>query len=240
MPTTSAVAEIAALVGDPARTAMLAALMGGRALTARELADIAGVAPPTASGHLARLTDAGLIAMQRQGRRHYHRLASPTVAHMLESVMAVAALRDSAGADAQRARRVRGPREESERRLRTCYDHLAGRIAVAIADRLVEQGAIEFSADGGAVTSKGVAVLSELGVDLDAAGRAARRGRIFCRPCLDWSERRPHIAGAVGAALCQTCLAKGWTRSLGGGRALTLTPAGETALRRAFELRLEG
>jgi DNA-binding transcriptional ArsR family regulator len=239
MPTISAVAEIAALVGDPARAAMLAALMGGRAFTARELADVAGVAPPTASGHLARLTDAGLIAMQRQGRRHYHRLASPTVAQMLESVMAVAALRDGPGADAQRARRLRGPREESERWLRTCYDHLAGRIAVAIADRLVERGAIELSADGGAVTAKGVALLSELGVDLDAAGRAARRGRIFCRPCLDWSERRPHIAGAVGAALCQTCLAKGWTRPLGGGRALAVTPAGETALRRTFELRLE-
>jgi DNA-binding transcriptional ArsR family regulator len=240
MATTSAFAEIAALAGDPARAAMLMALMSGRALTARELAEIAGVAPPTASGHLARLADAGLIAMQRQGRRHYHRLASPTVAHMLESVMAVAAAREGAGGEARKARRVVDPREESERRLRTCYDHLAGRIAVAIADRLVERGAIELSADGGAVTAEGATILSDLGVDLDAAARAARRGRIFCRPCLDWSERRPHIAGAVGAALCQTCLAKGWTRSLGRGRALTLTPAGETALRRALELRIEG
>jgi DNA-binding transcriptional ArsR family regulator len=240
MPTTSAVAEIGALVGDPARAAMLAALMDGRAFTAGELAEIAGVAPPTASGHLARLTEAGLLAMQRQGRHRYHRLASPTVAQMLESVMAVAAERDEAGAEAKRARRVPGPRDESLRRLRACYDHLAGRIAVAIADRLVERGAIELSADGGAVTPEGAAFFGDLGVDLDAAARAARRGRIFCRPCLDWSERRLHLAGAVGAALCQTCLAKGWMRPLAGGRALTLTPAGQAALLRALDLRLDG
>ena len=243
MLTISTLAGTAALVGDPARANMLSALMDGRALTAAELARVACVTPGTASGHLARLTEAGLLAMERQGRHRYHRLASPLVAQMLESLMAVAAGRAGPG-DARRATpAVVGPRDQALRRARTCYDHLAGQIAVAMADRMVERGQVDLSPDGGVLTGDGAAFLRGLGVDLDAAtARASRRGggRLFCRPCLDWSERRPHIAGAVGAALCQACLSQGWMRRLEGARALRVTPAGEIALRRAFDLRVEG
>jgi DNA-binding transcriptional ArsR family regulator len=234
MLSTAAFAGTAALIGDPARANMLAALMDGRALTATELAEVAGISPQTASGHLARLKEAGLLAMERQGRHRYHRLATPAVAQMLESIMSVAA-----GADGLRRRPPAsvGPRDQALRRARTCYDHLAGWVAVAMADRMVQRGQIDLSPDGGALTDGGAAFLRELGVDLEAAGRATRRGgRVFCRPCLDWSERRPHIAGAVGAALCQSCFAQGWIRRADGTRALTITPAGRLALGRAFEL----
>lgn len=238
MLTTAAFAETAALIGDPARANMLAALMDGRALTAKELADIAGVTAQTASGHLAQLTGAGLLAMERQGRHRYHRLASSAVAHMLESIMSVAA---AGTLDRGRARVARaGPRDAALRRARTCYDHLAGQLAVAMADRMIERGQIELSQDGGAITEDGKGFLHGLGVDLDATStRAARRGggRMFCRPCLDWSERRPHIAGAVGAALCTACLAQGWLRRIDGTRAVAVTPLGMMILDKAFDLR---
>jgi DNA-binding transcriptional ArsR family regulator len=238
MLSTAALAETAALIGDPTRANMLAALMDGRALTARELAEVAGVTAQTASGHLAQLTGAGLLAMQRQGRHHYHRLASPAVAQMLESIMSVAAGR-AAGESWTRARRV-GPRDVALRRVRTCYDHLAGQLAVAMADRMTERGQIELSPDGGAITEAGTCFLRGLGVDLDAtSARVGRRGggRVFCRPCLDWSERRPHIAGALGAALCTACFAQGWIRRIEGTRAVAVTPIGRMVLDKAFDLR---
>lgn len=238
MLSTSAFAETAALIGDPARANMLTALMDGRALTASELARVAGVTPQTASGHLARLTEAGLLAVERQGRHRYHRLASPPIARMLESIMSVAVGR---GAGESRRTVTVGPRDQALRRARTCYDHLAGRLAVAIADRMIERRQIDFSPDGGAVTEAGTAFLAGLGVDLESAqANAGRRGaRVFCRPCLDWSERRPHIAGTIGAALCRACFAKGWLRRADGTRAVTVTPAGRYGFYDAFGLRVE-
>jgi len=227
---TSALAEIAALVGDPARASMLLTLLDGRALTATELARAAGVTPQTASGHLARMVAAGLLEVARQGRHRYHRLASPAVAQMLEAIMSVSG--QPAG---ERTRRVVGPRDRAMRRARTCYDHLAGEVAVAMADRMVERGQVELSSEGGAVTEAGAAFLDGLGVDLAAARRS---GRLFCRPCLDWSERRPHIGGAIGAALCRACMDQGWMRRMEGTRAVAITPAGQLALARAFEVRL--
>ncbi|GJD48293.1 hypothetical protein OPKNFCMD_1010 [Methylobacterium crusticola] len=229
MLTTSALARTAALVGDPARAGMMAILMDGRARSAAELARGAGIAPQTASGHLAQLTAAGLLTVERQGRHRYHRLASPAVARMLEEIMAVAA----GGAGAPGARPVRlGPRDAALREARTCYDHLAGRLAVGMADSMVARGQIELESDGGALTAAGAAFLGGLGVDLDA-GEGRRGRRVFCRPCLDWSERRPHIAGVLGAALLRTCLGQGWVRR-GEGRAVAVTPGGRVALRRAF------
>jgi DNA-binding transcriptional ArsR family regulator len=226
MLSTSAFAETAALVGEPARASMLLALMGGRALTASELAHAAGVTPQTASGHLARMSAAGLLATQRQGRHHYHRLASPAVARMLEDIIEVSA----ANAGAPRRAVVTGPRDRAMRAARTCYDHLAGQLGVGLADSLVARGHLELSPEGGAVTASGVAFFRGFGIDLDATPR------VFCRPCLDWSERRLHVGGTLGAALANRCFALDWLRRSDGSRAVSVTRAGERGFRETFGL----
>ena len=165
MLSTSAFARAAALVGDPARTNMLLALMDGRALTAKELAHAAGITPRTASDHLAGLTEGGLLRVERQGRHRYHRVASTSVAHMLESIMSVAAEREGTR-QAPRRPIVVGPRDKALRQARTCYDHLAGQLAVQLADTLVQRGHIDLSPDGGALTPDGLAFLNTLGIDL--------------------------------------------------------------------------
>ena len=233
MVTTAAFAEIAALAGDPTRAGMLHALMDGRALTCSELARVAGITPQTASGHLAHMTVAGLLAVERQGRHRYHRLASPAVARMMEGIMRVAA-------DSQPQRRTLtvGPRDAALRAGRTCYDHLAGRLGVALADALVAGGYAELTHDAGLITESGTELLRRIGIDVEAlCVRRGRAARILCRPCLDWSERRPHIAGAVGAALCTHGFRSGWLRRINDTRAVALTPKGEHVLREQLGLR---
>lgn len=227
MASNAAFAEIASLAGDPARAGMLHALMDGRALTATELARVAGITPQTASGHLARLTVAGLLAVTRQGRHRYHRLASPAVARMIESIMQVAA-----ASQPKRTRTFTGPRDAALRAGRTCYDHLAGQLGVALADAMVARGQIEWGMDAGIVTSSGIAMLDRLGIDV--AGEDKRKSRVLCRPCLDWSERRPHLAGAIGAALCTHCFSAGWIKRVAGTRAVTVTPKGQREFRDVF------
>lgn len=225
MSTVARLAEIGALIGDPARCAMLIAVMDGRALTASELARAAGVTPSTASSHLAQLTQADLLAVIRQGRHRYHRIASQQVAQMLEGLMAVAA-------QAPRPRPVAtGPRDRDMRRLRTCYDHLAGRLAVAIADRMAAQGQIVLGPDGGRLTPAGEALLDKLSIQL--AGEPAR----LLRPCLDWSERRFHLGGGVGAALQSAFLERGWIQLNARSRAVAVSPGGRRALAELFDLR---
>jgi DNA-binding transcriptional ArsR family regulator len=226
-------AEVAALAGDPARASMLHALMDGRALTASELARAAGIAPQTASGHLAKMTAAGLIVVQAQGRHRYHRLASPAVARMVESIMQVAANLEPARPI------VVGPREAALRAARTCYDHLAGRLGVALADAMVGRGYVELGTDAGLLTEAGTAFLHRVGIDVDAlAGLPGHRARrVLCRPCLDWSERRPHLAGTLGTAICAHCLDRGWVRRIDGTRAVAITPKGQRALHEAFGVR---
>lgn len=234
MASTTQIAEIASLIGDPARAAMLAALMDGRALTATELASTAGITPQTASSHLSRLTSAGLLSMEKQGRHRYHRLASQSVARMVKGIMQVAT------GIARPSRPVSvGPRNASLRAARTCYDHLAGRLGVGIADALTERGHLEFSEDGGLVTPTGITLFRSLGIDPDQTqtDKVKNRQRILCRPCLDWSERRPHLAGYLGAALCTHCLDHGWIRRYAGTRAVEITPQGRRMFHEIFGVR---
>ncbi len=216
-------AEVAALVGDPARANMLMALSDGRALTATELAYLARITPQTASGHLAKLVDGRLLAVAQQGRHRYFRLASPLVGRMLESINAMASL------EGPPRHRPHSPAEDALRRARFCYDHLAGRLGVALADALVARGHVEFGEDGGVVTAEGGAFFARFGLDL-----AGKTRRAFCRPCLDWSERRPHIAGAVGAGLAGHCLALGWIQRQRDTRAVSVTAKGRAGLRETF------
>jgi DNA-binding transcriptional ArsR family regulator len=223
--------EVAALVGDTARATMLAALMGGQSLTGGELAYLARVSRSTASEHLAKLVDARLLAVTRKRRFHYYRIASPLVAGMLESIKAVAAI------EVPPRYQPRSARDEAVRFARTCYDHLAGYIAVAIADSLGARGHVVLDADGGELTDSGAALLAAFGADFAPGSRG---GRIFCRPCLDWSERRHHLAGHVGAEICRRCLELGWFRRERDTRALQLTAAGRKGLAETFGVTLAG
>ncbi len=222
------IAHVAALVGDPARANILTALMDGRAFTATELAYFAGVTPQTASSHLGKLADASLIAMKRQGRHRYYRLASPLVGRMLEGIMAVA----EAGS-ARYQPHWRGG--DALRTARTCYDHLAGRLAVSIARAMIERGYVVLTEDGGELTPIGVQHLAGLGIGFGVVGK---RHRTFCRPCLDWSERRPHLAGVVGAALATHAFEIGWIERIKDSRAVTITEAGHRGFSAAFGVTL--
>lgn len=222
------IAEVAALVGNPARANVLMALLDGRALTATELAFAAGVSPQTTSGHLAKLTEAHLLALTKQGRHSYYRLASPLIGRMLEGIMAVAA-------DGPPRYRPHWRGDDALRLARTCYDHLAGRLGVALADTLAAREHVVLTEDGGVVTPQGEQFLRELGIDLADGGKGKRA---FCRPCLDWSERRPHLAGAVGAALATRCFELGWIKRLRDSRAVTVPAAGRQGFADAFGIDL--
>jgi DNA-binding transcriptional ArsR family regulator len=219
-------AEIAALVGDPARANILVALFDGRALTATELSYAASVSPQTTSGHLAKLTQARLLTMVKQGRHRYYRLATPQVAQMMETIMTVAA-------DAPPRYRPRSPREDALRLARTCYDHFAGRLGVAIADSLRTRGHVILGDDGGQVTETGLAFLGDLGAQFSKTSR-----RPFCRHCLDWTERRPHLSGIVGASIAIRCFDLGWVERERNPRALRITPKGQEGFRRSFDFSL--
>ena len=224
MTTPVSLAEVAALVGDPARANMLCALLDGRALTAGELAYAANVSPQTTSGHLAKLTQAHLLHVLKQGRHRYFRIATPQVAQMLESIMAVALQTPPRHRPASKV-------DEAMRIARTCYDHFAGRLGVGLADALCGRGHVVLAEDGGEVTPQGHDFFERFGVTL-----VKNRRRIFCRACVDWTERRPHLGGAVGAALATRCLDLGWVKRMREGRALTITPVGRTGLREVFDL----
>ena len=220
-------AAVAALVGDPARANILCALMDGRGYAAGELAYAAHVSPQTASGHLAKLAEAKLVTSTPAGRHRYYRLAGPHVAAMLESIMAVVA------AAPPRCKPPRIP--DDMRTARMCYDHLAGQLGVALADTLQARGFVEFGVDGGFVTGAGEMFFAEIGLDI-AAARKGRRA--FCRPCIDWSERRPHLAGAVGAVLAQHLFDSNWVARVRDKRSVSITPKGRLGLARTFGVEL--
>jgi DNA-binding transcriptional ArsR family regulator len=222
--------EIAALVGDTARATMLAALMGGHALTSSELASLAHVSRSTASGHLNKLVGARLLAVTQKRRNRYYRIASPMVARMLESIKAVAAIETPA------RHRPRSAQDDALRFARTCYDHVAGQLGVAIADALAASRFVVLTEEGGEVTRAGARFLTEFGVELNSQ-RPSRR--IFCRACLDWSERRYHVAGHIGAEIWRRCLELGWLARRRDTRAVRVTPAGQRGLRETFGIRLQ-
>ncbi|HWE07515.1 MAG TPA: winged helix-turn-helix domain-containing protein [Rhizomicrobium sp.] len=219
------IAPIAALAGDPARANILGALLGGKALTAGELANEAGITAQTASSHLAKLEEGGLITGVRQGRHRYFKLAGHDVAEMLETMMGVA----------QRAGHTRtrtGPKAPELRKARVCYDHLAGEIGVAMFDGLVKARLIA----GGEMlrlTKRGEDFARDFGIDLDALSGERRP---LCKSCLDWSQRRSHLAGGLGAAMLDRFYDLKWACRDRASRAVHFSPDGERALRRLLHI----
>lgn len=218
------IARIASLVGDPARANMLTALMGGASLTASELAMEAGVGLPTASSHLAKMAEGGLLSQSSLGRHRYFRLAGPQVAAMLEAIMGVAE-----GVGPKRARP--GPRDASMREARVCYDHLAGDQAVAMLDGFVAREILQRNGEDVAIGSAGPRFFADAGIDLS---NLSGKRRPVCRACLDWSVRRSHLAGALGAAILDRILAEKWARRDPQSRAVRFTPTGRLAFEKTF------
>ena len=220
------IARIAALLGDPARANMLTALLAGPALTAGELARHAGVSPQTASSHLAKLADGGLLKARKQGRHSYYALSGPEVAEVLEGLMGLASR-----AGHQRIRT--GPREPALREARVCYDHLAGDLGVAMLEAMIADGRIAEDGDDLTLTRAGAAFAEELGVE-PAALKPGRRP--VCKACLDWSVRRRHLAGGLGAGLLERFYALGWARREPDSRVVTFTEVGRAGFGEAFGL----
>ena len=220
------IARVASLVGDPARANMLTALMSGRALTASELAREAGVTPQTASSHLGKLTGGGLVALEKQGRHHYFRLAGADVASVLEGLMGLA---ERAGHTRVRT----GPKDPALRRARACYDHLAGDLGVQLFDALARRRLIERTGDAVGLTRAGEREFSAFGIDL-ATLSASRRP--LCKPCLDWSSRRSHLGGALGVAVLSRLYDLKWAQREAGSRVVAFSRRGEAEFRDRFEL----
>lgn len=230
------IARIAALIGDPGRANMLTALMTGRALTATELAAEAGIAAQTASAHLAKLVDAGLIAPSKSGRHKFFTLTDGDVAHALEALMGLAARQGH-------LRRHHGPTDPGLRAARQCYNHLAGDLGVQLHDALItrkllirQNGSPDTSPDTNPDTSLGLspagaAFFTDFGIDLP---RLAQSRRPLCKTCLDWSERRSHLAGALGQALLEAIYAKGWARREADSRAVRFSATGRLAFQDQF------
>jgi DNA-binding transcriptional ArsR family regulator len=220
MSDTDMLAEVGALLGEPARTRILTALLSGCALTAKELAYFAGVAAPTASSHLSRLVAGQLLVMEKQGRCHYYRLRSTDVARAIEGLMTVAPAPVN---DWPPNHRV----EPALREARLCYDHLAGRLGVSLCDLMLGRDYVVLADGGGELTGAGEGFLTGLGIDLRQVRGAKRR---YCRSCIDWTERRHHLSGAVGAALAQVFLERGWVARTQDSRALSVTAGGRKKL----------
>jgi len=221
-------AELAGLIADPGRARILSRLMDGRAQTASELALLAGVTPQTASWHLSRLVQRALLKVERHGPRRLYRLATPLVAQMLEGMMTVAVTGPQASRPSARI-------DDQMRRARTCYDHLEGELGVAVTDALRERGYLVLDQDAGELTAAGLAFLGGLGLDLRSP---ARRPRALCRPCLDWSERLPHLAGRAGASIADLAFQRDWIRRRPQGRSVEITAAGLAAFKNLFGARI--
>jgi DNA-binding transcriptional ArsR family regulator len=222
------VATVASLIAEPTRAAMLVALMDGRWLSAGELCKTAGVTAPTGSSHLRQLLEGKLVKVWQRGRHRYFHLSDPDVASSVERLMSLSArLQSLPDVSAPRT----GPRNPQLRYARVCYDHLAGELAVALADRMRERGELDLDDEGAALTPSGALLLGRLGVPL---GSRRNGGLHFCQPCLDWSVRRPHLGGVIGRSLLQRLIDKEWVRRTPGSRTLIVTRRGQAGLKDAF------
>jgi DNA-binding transcriptional ArsR family regulator len=212
------IARIGTLIGDPARANMLTALMSGQALTATELSQAAGVTLQTASSHLSKLEDGGLVAQRKQGRHRYFTLADAPTGALLEAIMGFAASRGH-------LRNRPGPKDPALRKARICYDHLAGDYGVRMLDSLIARGAIRSDGEDLAMTENGQSELATIGIELSSLTSSRRP---LCKSCLDWSERRSHLAGTLGKALLSHFLVEGWAKRSANSRAIEFTKTGES------------
>ncbi|PJI86411.1 ArsR family transcriptional regulator [Yoonia maricola] len=222
------IAYIATLIGDPARANMLTALMSGKALTVSELAQEAGVTIQTASAHLSKLDTAGLLRPRKQGRHKYFSLSNDDVAHVLEGLMGLAA-------GAGHLRKRTGPKDAALREARVCYNHLAGDMGTQMFDSLTAQGHVVLDNERPMLTASGAAFVADFDIDLDALRRARAP---LCRECLDWSERRSHLAGSLGRAFLNRFEALSWARRDQNSRAVLFSREGAEAFRRLFPLKI--
>jgi len=211
------IAIVAQLLGDPARANMVMALMSGQALSAAELAHEAGVTPPTATGHLSKLVSLGLLKGEKQGRHRFFQLCDPDVGEAVEALIAVAAR-------AGHLRARPGPKDEAMRHARSCYDHLGGRLAVDLTGRWLAAGLLTWRGGAFQLTRKGRDFLSGRGIELSGLESLKRP---LCRSCMDWSERRPHLGGALGAAILAHVVTEGWAVRGQGQRAVSFSRRGE-------------
>ena len=218
------IARIAGLIGDPARANILTALLSGKALTVNELAAEAGVTKQTASGHLSKLDEGGLLTPAKQGRHKYYALANDDVARVLEGLMGLAA---SSG----HLRTRTGPKDPALRKARVCYNHLAGEMGIRMFDSLTRRRLLRVGANGLDLSTKGRAFVRDFGIDLD---ELTARKAALCRECLDWSERRAHLAGSLGRAFLSRFEDAGWTKRHPGSRVVAFTRRGEAAFAAAF------
>lgn len=228
MSATLDIARAGALIGQPARAEMLRLLADGRGRTATELAIEAGVSRQTASHHLNQLIDGGLVRVDRQGRHRYYRLAGSEIADLLESLRAVCGHSNPPNTRF-------GPRDDAMRRARMCYDHLAGELGYGITESLVQRGALVEDNENFQLTERGERIFADFGIEVTAT---RRRRRHFARTCLDWSERRPHLAGALGAALANRLYELGWIERVPDSRTVRITSAGRRDLQRVFDIEI--
>ncbi len=218
------IALLGSLIGDPARANMLTALMNGMALTATELAGVAGITAQTASTHLKKLESGGLLQQRKQGRHRYFSLSDDDVASVLENLAGLAAKKGHV--------RVRtGPKDPALRKARVCYNHLAGEMGVQMYDSLVARDFMALGRDALTLTDGGQSFVSQLGIDADALSKSRRP---VCKPCLDWSARRSHLAGALGTSLLDRFFELGWAKRETGTRIVSFTRNGEAEFLNLF------
>lgn len=218
------IALLGSLIGDPARANMLTALMNGMALTATELAGVAGITAQTASTHLKKLESGGLLQQRKQGRHRYFSLSDDDVASVLENLAGLAAKKGHV--------RVRtGPKDPALRKARVCYNHLAGEMGVQMYDSLVARDFMALGRDALTLTDGGWSFVSQLGIDADALSKSRRP---VCKPCLDWSARRSHLAGALGTSLLDRFFELGWAKRETGTRIVSFTRNGEAEFLNLF------